>query len=206
MDREANLLRFIQGWHRPSLDLAELEAAQRQVTFAPGTGVAGAVWKNGQPTWISDITPLDGYIRMATDRGLRTAVTFPIVSSGVVVSVMQLFSPEAVPPDDQVLQTLMSIAGQIGPLIDRQRAEEALQRSEERARMLFASIPNPAYVFDIATLDFLEVNDAAVKHYGYGRDEFLRMKTTAIRPAEEVERLKKYLKQVRVPQATAGLW
>ena len=92
----------------------------------------------------------------------------------------------------------------------RKEAEEALRRSEERARLLFATIPHPAYLFDCETLDFLEVNDAAVQRYGYSRDEFLRMKTPDISPAEEVERLKKYLKDVlkdirTVPRA-AGEW
>ena len=91
-------------------------------------------------------------------------------------------------------------------LAERRHAEEALQQSEERARLLFAAIPHPAYVFDIATLDFLEVNDAAVQQYGHSRDEFLRMKTTEIRPAEEAERLKRYLQQIRSANATAGQW
>jgi PAS domain S-box-containing protein len=206
VDRKANILRWVKGWHRLSLDLEELEAAQRQITFSPGAGVAGSVWSTGQPAWIPDITSFDGYTKIAANRGLRAAVTFPIVSGGVVVSVMQLFSREVVQPDEQVLEMLMSIAGQIGPLIDRQRAEEALQRSEERARLLFATIPHPAYVFDIETLDFLEINDAAVQHYGYSRDEFLQMKATDIRPAEEVERLKRNLQQVRSTKAASGQW
>jgi PAS domain-containing protein len=49
-------------------------------------------------------------------------------------------------------------------------------------------------------LDFLEVNDAAVQQYGYSRDEFLRMKTTDIRPAEEAERFKRYLQQIPIRQ------
>ena len=91
-------------------------------------------------------------------------------------------------------------------LAERQHAEAALQRSEERARLLFSTIPHPAYVFDSASLDFLEVNDAAVQQYGYSRDEFLRMKTTRIRPAEEVEPHKRYLQQIRTDNASAGQW
>ena len=91
-------------------------------------------------------------------------------------------------------------------LVERQRAEAALQQSEERARLLFSTIPHAAYVFDIVNLDFLEVNDAAVQQYGYSRDEFLRMKTTSIRPAEEVEPHKRYLQQIRSDGASAGQW
>jgi PAS domain S-box-containing protein len=206
VDRKANLLRWVKGWHESSLDLAEMEAEQRQITFSPGAEVAGSVWSSGQPAWIPDITSLDGPIKILARRGLRTVVTFPIVSGGTVLSVMQLFSRRVEPRDEQVVQMLMAIAGRIGPLLDRQRAEEALQQSEERARLLFAAIPHPAYVFDLATLDFLEVNDAAVQQYGHGREEFLGMKTTSIRPAQEAERLKRYLPEIRSGSGSAGQW
>ena len=85
--------------------------------------------------------------------------------------------------------------GLLSDITDRKRAHEALQRSEEHARQLFAAIPHPAYVLALETLDFLEVNDAAVEQYGYSRDEFLHMKATDIRPAEEKARLKRFLQQ-----------
>ena len=39
--------------------------------------------------------------------------------------------------------------------------------------MLFAASPLPMWVYDAATLAFLDVNDAAVRHYGYSREQFL---------------------------------
>jgi PAS domain S-box-containing protein len=67
-----------------------------------------------------------------------------------------------------------------GYLTEREASEEALQRSEERARLLFRTIPTPVWVYDQATLRFLEVNQAAVNQYKYSRDQFLRMKITDI--------------------------
>lgn len=89
----------------------------------------------------------------------------------------------------------------------RRRAEEALHQSEERARLLFATIPHPAYVFDIATLEFLEVNDAAVRQYGYSRDELLRMRTTDIAPDDDTERFQRRVhQQLSVVKGAAGQW
>ena len=105
-----------------------------------------------------------------------------------------------------LLASLLLTALLTAHLAERRRAEAALQQSEERARSLFATIPQAAYVFDSASLDFLEVNDAAVQQYGYSRDEFLRMKTTDIRPAEEAEPLKQYLQQIRSDKGSAGQW
>src|SRR5207302_4392877 len=64
---------------------------------------------------------------------------------------------------------------------DRIRVVEALRTSEERYRLLFDASPQAMWVFDAETLRFLAVNDAAVKRYGYSREEFLRMTTADIR-------------------------
>ncbi len=58
---------------------------------------------------------------------------------------------------------------------DRWRAEAELRNSEKQYRLLFQSNPNPMWVFDLETLAFLEVNEAAIQHYGYSREEFLAM-------------------------------
>jgi PAS domain S-box-containing protein len=45
------------------------------------------------------------------------------------------------------------------------------------------------WVFDRETFAFLDVNDAAVRHYGYSREEFLAMKILDIRPPEDVPQI-----------------
>jgi two-component system cell cycle sensor histidine kinase/response regulator CckA len=76
----------------------------------------------------------------------------------------------------------------LGPAIDRElrearvrearrRAEDALTASQARYRVLFDSSPLPMWVFDTQTLEFLTVNEAAIRHYGYSRDEFAAMTT-----------------------------
>jgi light-regulated signal transduction histidine kinase (bacteriophytochrome) len=66
-------------------------------------------------------------------------------------------------------------------------AGTALRESEERFRLLFAGSPAPMWVYDADTLRFLEVNDAAVRAYGYSREEFLAMTVRDVRPAEDLE-------------------
>src|ERR1043165_7861167 len=73
------------------------------------------------------------------------------------------------------------------------RIEEALRKSEAQYRLLFESNPQPMWVYDLATLRFLAVNDAAVRHYGYLRAEFLDMTIKDIRPAQDLARLEDYL-------------
>ncbi|HZR12676.1 MAG TPA: EAL domain-containing protein [Acidimicrobiia bacterium] len=56
-----------------------------------------------------------------------------------------------------------------------ERAQSALAAREQSMRTLFAENPQPMWVYDRATLRFLEVNRAATDRYGYTRDEFLAM-------------------------------
>ena len=89
---------------------------------------------------------------------------------------------------------------------ERERAEASVRESEARFRFLFASNPLPMWVYDLETLQFIEVNDAAVGHYGYSREEFLRLRITDIRPPEEAHRLRKNLTQERQALEESGPW
>jgi PAS domain S-box-containing protein len=68
---------------------------------------------------------------------------------------------------------------------DRWRVEEELRNSERQYRLLFQDNPNPMWVFDLETLEFLEVNESAIQHYGYSREEFLAMKMSDLRQMEK---------------------
>lgn len=72
------------------------------------------------------------------------------------------------------------------------KANEVLQ-SEKRYSELFHLSPLPMWVYDLETLRFLEVNKAAVDHYGYTENEFLSMTLREIRPKEEIHYLEKQI-------------
>jgi len=84
----------------------------------------------------------------------------------------------------------------------RRLADQALRDSESRYRELFDSNPHPMWVYASDTLAFLSVNDAAVAHYGYSREEFLAMTIKDVRPVEDVPRL---LETVRLPRSTMAM-
>jgi diguanylate cyclase (GGDEF)-like protein/PAS domain S-box-containing protein len=84
------------------------------------------------------------------------------------------------------------VAGLFGIARDitgRKRTEQALREGEARYRTLFEAHPLPMWVYDTDTLGILAVNDAAIAHYGYGREEFLAMTIPELQPHEEVSRL-----------------
>lgn len=83
---------------------------------------------------------------------------------------------------------------------------ETTRASEERYRELFESSPQILWVYDLETLAFLAVNDAAVAKYGYPRDEFLSMTIADIRPAADVPALLDNVSQVHDGLDEAGIW
>ena len=85
----------------------------------------------------------------------------------------------------------VEMAGTVVDVTDSTEARLALEETERQFRLLFERNPLPFWVFDIQTLRFVEVNDAALQQYGYSREEFLAMNIYDIRPEEhrhEVER------------------
>ena len=69
---------------------------------------------------------------------------------------------------------------------------------EEQYKSIFYKSPLPMWLFDTDTLKFLEVNEAAVRHYGYAKDEFLSMTIRDIRPAKEVPEIENLVKKNKI--------
>jgi PAS domain S-box-containing protein len=90
----------------------------------------------------------------------------------------------------------------------RSQEEEiaAKHRRTQEYELLFLGNPLPMWVYDTETLSFLAVNDAAVNHYGYSRDEFLRMTIKDIRPLDEVPRLMGNLAGDTSSFSRSGTW
>jgi diguanylate cyclase (GGDEF)-like protein/PAS domain S-box-containing protein len=78
------------------------------------------------------------------------------------------------------------------------RTQRSLHEREASFAKLFLENPQPMWVFDLEDYRFLEVNAAAIEHYGYTRGEFLTMRVTEIRPADDV---RAFLDEVAVAPA-----
>jgi PAS domain S-box-containing protein len=81
--------------------------------------------------------------------------------------------------------------------LERRKINLTLRESEKRYKQLFHLNPVPMWVFEINTLQFLDVNDAAVQHYGYSKEEFLSMNILDIRPKESIPELIEVIHEIR---------
>ena len=106
----------------------------------------------------------------------------PTATIGVLV--VQHYQHESA-YDMRDLEFLDSVGGHIALAIERRRSEEALRKSESVFRLLFSHNPLPTWVMDDETLQFVQVNDAAVRQYGFSEDEFSRISLFDIRPENQ---------------------
>ncbi|HLN32766.1 MAG TPA: response regulator [Gemmataceae bacterium] len=101
-------------------------------------------------------------------------------------------------------------ARELGAVVEvalhKAKIERTLRESAERYRQLFESNPQPMWVYDVDSLAFLAVNDAAVAHYGYTLADFLTMTIADIHPAEDVPALREFLKQGLPKLSAPRLW
>lgn len=104
------------------------------------------------------------------------------------------------------LEFLNSVGGHIALAIERRRAEDALRKKEEMFRLLFSHNPLPTWVIDRETLRFLEVNEAAVRVYGYSPEEFKKMTILDFRSDEEKIKMLNYLKDNSGDGLYRGHW
>ncbi len=96
-------------------------------------------------------------------------------------------------------------------ITDRKRADEELRESERQYRLIFDGNPIPMWVFDRETLALLEVNDAAIQHYGYSREEFLRLTLRDLAVTQETPAMIEYFHSLssessRARLGYAGVW
>jgi PAS domain S-box-containing protein len=90
----------------------------------------------------------------------------------------------------------VTVRGILSDVTERRKAEEVRRENEAKFRCLFVNNPLPMWLNDLKTLKFIEVNNAALAHYGYTQDQFLSMSITEMRPPEDVPALLRVVQKV----------
>jgi len=97
--------------------------------------------------------------------------------------------------------------GAIQDITERKRSEATILASEEKYRQIFYKNPFPTWIFDLDTLQIVEVNDAALEKYGFDKYEFHQLTMRDIHSPGEAEMLMDSLKTVPDLQSGAiKLW
>jgi two-component system, cell cycle sensor histidine kinase and response regulator CckA len=81
-----------------------------------------------------------------------------------------------------------------------------IQASENQYRLLFDSNPTPIFTYDDTTLAFVSVNEAAVRHYGYAKEEFLKLTLRDLALPEDLPVFLDKLSKLPPGAGHSGVW
>jgi hypothetical protein len=185
---EQGTLQFVSAAHRdPSKDLL-VRALCEYGSARPPFGAA-------QRPHMDDVTDKLLRSRAEDDEHLKlfhalsptSFIRVPLLargrSAGTITLAVGSGSGRRYQPED--LAFAEEVASRAALAVDNGRLHRAAHEANERYGMLFESNPQPMWVFDVDTLAFLEVNEAAIRQYGYSRDELLSMTIMDILPRED---------------------
>lgn len=209
IDSKQRVLRCVDLWHEPGLDLAAFERETHDAAFKTGTGLPGRIWQSREPAWISDALTDRNFPRAQTAAacGLHGAFGFPISLGQEVLGVIEFFSRQIRQPDAHLLAMFSAIGSQIGQFIERKRREAEVQRlnkdlekrvkertaelsaanaalkeSEGRYRTVAEHTPAAIVVMDTQAGLFIEANENAVRLFGMPRDKLLKAGPVELSP------------------------
>ncbi|MEI6559525.1 MAG: CHASE domain-containing protein [Rhodospirillaceae bacterium] len=121
----------------------------------------------GERTWVLHLTPTQVFLAHHFSSSAWLVLLAGLLFTGIVGA---------------FVLTVTGHEQALGRLVDERTL--ALRLSEERYRYIFSGSPLPMWMFDEETLAFLDVNEAAIRHYGYRREEFLALSLPDIGPVD----------------------
>jgi len=86
-------------------------------------------------------------------------------------------------------------------------SREQANQSKQFYHFLFENNPFPAWIYDVESLKFLEVNQAAIEFYGYSKEEFTSMTFKDIRVNEDMSSPEETIKAIGENKTADGqIW
>ncbi len=171
---DGQVLERSPAWYSSTNGLEKFRKLSEEFTFLPNVGLPGRVWSSKQPEWTPDVSAESKAVflraQIALECGLKAGFGVPIIANGQVLSVLVFFMLEPREEDNRLVELVSAAAMQLGSVIQRKQAEQALQESEQRYQDLFDSTYD---MIQSVTLDghFVFVNKAWRQTLGYTEAE-----------------------------------
>jgi PAS domain S-box-containing protein len=126
-------------WHCEDAErFAEFRSAAQAPRLPSEAGLPGRVFSTGNVAWVRDVNHDESFppATKIHNLGLKFASGFPLLLGSKVVGVMEFFSVVDEEPDPKLLKIMIHLGAQLGRVIERERVQAALQRSEAYFRKL----------------------------------------------------------------------
>ncbi len=135
-------------WH---LSLENRDGTLRDRLKGPilskGEGLPGGVWKSGEPQWIENVQDDDTLPRTKVflELGIKGAFAFPIKLKNEVAAVLEFFNREIMTADEQTLLMVRTVGEQMGRVLERKQAADALSESQQFVQGILDNSPALVY-------------------------------------------------------------
>jgi PAS domain S-box-containing protein len=162
------------SWYCSGYGFEKLHAASEARTYELGEGLPGLAWAKGQPLLLDDLRDTSRYDRAAPAQraGVREAMAVPVTGSGGVVAVLEFFVTHERAGEPGRLERIARVAEELGPLVERRRAEEALAASQQRFQSV-TEAAHDAIVSADSSGRLLTWNRGAERIFGWTADEVI---------------------------------
>jgi diguanylate cyclase (GGDEF)-like protein/PAS domain S-box-containing protein len=170
-------------------------------------GLPGLVYTTRKPQMIVDVMKARHFTRRhhAEPPGIRSAFAFPVMTRGEVSAVLEFFAVDEKPLDPEFLVVMGHVGEQLGRVIERRRAEEALEDSERRYRELIEHSIDLIFTHDLEGR-VLSANPAAATALGCASaDELTTCSLRDFIVAEGHADLDEYLRRVNIDGRAEGI-
>ncbi len=163
-----------QVFYSREADLKDFALRSHDYRFARGEGLPGRVWASRRPVWIPDVTQDANFPRapLAEKASLHASMGIPVLAGEEVVAILAFFVHESRPEDERLMEVVSGAAAQLGQVIRRKRAEEALRENEARLEHAQRTAHLGSWEWDIAS-GALYWSDEMFRVFGHVRGRFV---------------------------------
>ena len=145
-NEQENILKLSPSFYSSTEKLKYFRQRSLKFNFASGVGISGRVWATKKFEWIEDVAQHTetSVIRskIAQVAGLQTALGVPIIADEQVIAVFVFFDFSARTENQGTVELVSSVASQLGLIIERKQAEDALRSSMATNRAILNAIPD----------------------------------------------------------------
>jgi PAS domain S-box-containing protein len=187
-DDHEERLKLADMWYAEGSHGEELERASRALLLAPGEGLPGRAWSDGEPVWVDELDGNANFPRAAAAEacGLHTGIACPVVSGNQVRGVLEFFAAERRPSDPEVISLLSAVGALIADFV---ATRSVIEEHRTRLQAVLDNAPAIVYAKD-GQGRFLFVNRRFEEVLAVSGEAIMGKTDYDLMPVEVADRLK----------------